>query len=122
MARFFGVLGACYGFLWVALSALGAHWWQLTGQNATRMDTALRMLAVHALVLIMLCGQQQQKAMPMRVLAGIAFAGGTAIFSGALFALALNALIWLGKLAPFGGSLLMLGWLLWACSLLVKPR
>jgi uncharacterized membrane protein YgdD (TMEM256/DUF423 family) len=32
------------------------------------------------------------------------------LFSGSLFALAASGAQWLGRVTPFGGALLMLGW------------
>lgn len=49
--------------------------------------------------------------------AGAAFAGGLVLFCGALYSLALTGVSW-GLLAPAGGSLLMVGWLLLGASAL----
>ncbi len=122
MARFFGVFGALTGLIWVILGALGAHLFALTPSAQQRFDLALRMLIVHALVIIILGMQQNIKHLPIRMLAGFAFAIGMILFCSSLLALALGAPPYLSKLAPFGGLLLMLGWGLWALSLLRRSR
>lgn len=122
MARFFGVFGALMGLIWVILGALGAHLFTLTASAQQRFDLALRMLIVHALVLIVLGTQQNIKHLPIRMLAGFAFAIGMILFCSSLMALALGAPPYLSKLAPLGGLLLMLGWGLWGLSLLRRSR
>jgi uncharacterized membrane protein YgdD (TMEM256/DUF423 family) len=44
-------------------------------------------------------------------LAGAAFTLGTLIFSGCLYALVLTGHRWLGAIVPFGGTLLIVGWI-----------
>lgn len=122
MARFFGVFGTLLGLIWVILGALGAHLFTLGPPAQLRFDLALRMLIVHALVLIILGMQQNIKHLPIRMLAGFAFTGGLVLFCSSLLALALGAPPQVSKLAPIGGVLLMLGWALWALSLLRRSR
>ena len=122
MARFFGVFGTLMGLIWVILGALGAHLFTLTANAQHRLDLALRMLIVHALVLVLLGTQQSTKHLPIRMLAGFAFVVGTTLFCSSLLALALGAPPYLAKLAPLGGILLMLGWGLWGLSLLRRSR
>ena len=122
MARFFGVSGTFMGLIWVILSALGAHLFVLLPSAQQRFDQALRMLIVHALVLIILSTQQSAKHLPIRMLAGFAFVLGAILFCSSLLALALGAASYVAKFAPFGGILLMLGWGLWGLSLLRHSR
>ena len=122
MARFFGVLGAFLGLIWVILGALGAHLFTLLPIGQQRFDLALRMLIVHAVVLIILATQQSTQHLPIRMLAGFAFVIGTLVFCSSLLALALGAPPYFAKFAPFGGVLLMLGWSLWGLSLLRRSR
>ena len=122
MPRFFGVFGALTGLIWVILAALGAHLFALTPSAQQRFDLALRMLIVHALVLIILGTQQSTKHLPIRMLAGFAFTGGLVLFCSSLLALAFGAPPFVSKLAPLGGLLLILGWGLWAISLLRRSR
>lgn len=48
-----------------------------------------------------------------------AFAIGTVLFCGALYALALDGPRWFGALAPLGGTAFILGWLMLAVSALL---
>ena len=122
MARFFSVFGTFLGLIWVIAGALGAHLFTLLPIAQHRFDLALRMLIVHALVLIVLGTQQSTQHLPIRMLAGFAFVLGTGLFCASLLALALGASPYLARLAPFGGVLLMLGWGLWGLSLLRRSR
>jgi uncharacterized membrane protein YgdD (TMEM256/DUF423 family) len=47
--------------------------------------------------------------------AGIAFTAGLILFCGAVYSLGLAGISW-GVLAPTGGTMLMIGWLLLAAS------
>ncbi|MEY4086501.1 MAG: hypothetical protein RLZZ405_689 [Verrucomicrobiota bacterium] len=92
----------------VALGAFGAHglkerlaaipeaagWWQ----------TATFYLLTHAVAV----GALRAGA------PGWFWAGGAAVFSGTLYALALGAPRWLGAVTPVGGGLLLAGWVLLA--------
>lgn len=122
MARFFGVFGTFLGLVWVILGALGAHLFTLLPSAQLRFDLALRMLIVHALVLIILGTQQSVKQLPIRMLAGFAFVIGALLFCSSLLTLALGAPSYVAKIAPLGGILLMLGWCLWGLSLLRRGR
>ena len=103
-----GVLGA----MAIALGAFGAHglkevlarspeaagWWQ----------TATFYLLTHAVALAAIAGS------PRKVV--WCWALGAVVFSGTLYAMALGAPRWLGAVTPFGGSLLIAGWLCLAWS------
>jgi uncharacterized membrane protein YgdD (TMEM256/DUF423 family) len=69
-----------------------------------------QMYHAFALLAVGLVGLQR----PGRLLnsAGWCFLGGMALFSGSLYVLVLSGLRWLGAITPFGGVLLILGWLL----------
>ena len=54
--------------------------------------------------------------------AGLAFAAGTLLFSGSLYALALSGVRALGAITPLGGVLLLGGWLLVALSAALRLR
>ncbi len=122
MPRFFSVMGCLFGLIWVALGAIAAHAVTLDVQALHRFDLALRMLIVHALVLILLGTQQSVKHLPIRMLAGFAFLLGSFIFCTSLLLLAFGASPMVAKFAPTGGVLLMLGWALWGLSLMRRAR
>jgi uncharacterized membrane protein YgdD (TMEM256/DUF423 family) len=109
-------LAALIGFTAVLLGALGAHGpvhEQLKAAGELEhWQTALHYHLPHALLLAMLAlhgGSGRAHAWAWRLV----FAG-ILLFSGSLYVLALTQATWLGKVTPFGGLSLMLGWLLLA--------
>jgi uncharacterized membrane protein YgdD (TMEM256/DUF423 family) len=116
-------IGALYGLLGVILAALAAHALppRLSAGDLALVHTAIEMQMWHALALIA-CGalsRSEGAAGRLLLLAGLAFAVGTPLFCGAVYALAL-ANVRLSAVAPTGGFLLMAGWLLLAVSALRK--
>ena len=98
-----------FGFFGVSLGAFGAH---LLHDLLERFGTAqiwqtgVFYHLVHAGVLLVLAGRQ-----PFPRLAYLLILGGTIIFSGSLYALALTNLRWLGAITPLGGLGMLCGWL-----------
>jgi uncharacterized membrane protein YgdD (TMEM256/DUF423 family) len=101
-----GLLGAVA----IGLGAFGAHglkerlalipeaigWW----------ETATFYLLTHAVAVGSIAGRS---AWPARL-----WTVGASVFAGTLYALALGAPRWLGAVTPFGGSLLVAGWVVLA--------
>lgn len=120
MARIWLVIGSLAGFLAVALSAYAAH--GLAGRpDAARaaVGNALDMQGWHALALLAVGLLAERRAGWVVHGAGGAFAAGMVLFCGAVWWGALLG-VSLGPVAPIGGSLLMLGWLLLAVGALRK--
>ncbi len=122
--RAFGVLGCVFGLSYVGLSALISHAVKLDAIAQSRADSALKLLIVHALALLLLRlpnasakHEFNAKLAPALALVGVCFGFGTLIFSGSLLAASLSGINTLTAPAPFGGSLLMFGWLLWGISI-----
>lgn len=106
--------------------ALGAH--ALAGRWSTRQqniyDIAVRFQFYQSLGLLVmgaLLGGAPDPATLVRrptfyrvVTAPRTLLVGIALFCGSLYALSLDAPPWVGILTPFGGGLLILGWLLFA--------
>ena len=97
------------GFLGIALGAFGAH--ALKGVLASHQtlaiwNTAVLYHLIHAPILLWLAGRERIVIMPI-----LLFGSGILLFSGSLYALALTDIRWLGAITPFGGLLLMAGWL-----------
>lgn len=106
--------------------ALGAHAlagrWSVRQQNIY--DIAVRFQFYQSLGLLVmgaLLGGAPAQATPVRrptfyrvVTAPRTLLVGIALFCGSLYALSLGAPPWVGILTPFGGGLLILGWLLFA--------
>lgn len=107
--------GGLSGFLSVALGAFGAHALKgrLSEQGLEIYRTAAHYQIIHALALVahgLWCNQMRQD---MRV-AGLSWIVGSVLFSGSLYALAISGIKILGAITPFGGLLLMAGWLVFA--------
>lgn len=120
MSRLWLVLGALSGLLAVALSAWAAHGLVLDEADHRRVQSALTMQGWHALALLAV-GLLAERRPGARLahLAGGCFALGSLGFCGAVWWLVLRGES-LG-VAPQGGTLLMLGWLLLALAALRRP-
>jgi uncharacterized membrane protein YgdD (TMEM256/DUF423 family) len=112
-----GLLAGLAGASAVALGAFGAHALRgvLDERGIELWHTAVNYHFWHALAwCLALCFLDQ----PHRRRAGAAFGLGIVLFSGSLYALALDAPRWLGVITPLGGVAFMAGWLLlgWGAS------
>jgi uncharacterized membrane protein YgdD (TMEM256/DUF423 family) len=122
MERVWIVLGSLAGGTAVALSALRAHALpqRLDAATLAMIDSALTMQGWHALALLA-AALLAARAGVLAHLAGACFAAGIILFCGAVHAAAFAGLRF-GPVAPVGGTLLMLGWLLLAASALTRWR
>ncbi len=113
---FWMILGALTGLIAVAASALGAH---LHSDAATQRSiaSAAQMNGWHALALLFCAVWPGGRWIHA---AGLCFTVGMLLFCGSLYATALGRQ-WL-FVAPYGGGLLMLGWVLLAAAALVRGR
>jgi uncharacterized membrane protein YgdD (TMEM256/DUF423 family) len=117
MQRVWIVLGALAGFGAVAMAALAAHGLSRLDAGALRMvQSAVQIQGWHALALIG-CGLWAARGGRLADAAGALFVLGMLLFCGAVYSLAL-AEVSFGYVAPVGGTLLMIGWLLLAASAL----
>lgn len=118
MHRVWIVLGALAGGTAVAMAAAASH--ALTGLSPAMLratDAAVQMQGWHALAMVA-CGIWAERRPGIWVhAAGAAFALGVVLFCGAVYAFALGGLQ-VGPMAPVGGMLLMLGWILLGISAL----
>ncbi len=117
MERLWVGLGALAGLSAVVMAALAAHGLDAIGLARLQMARdAVQMQGWHALALVA-CGLWARRGGVLADWAGAAFTLGLVAFCGAVYALALAG-VRVGPLAPVGGTLLMLGWLLLAVSAL----
>jgi uncharacterized membrane protein YgdD (TMEM256/DUF423 family) len=118
MERFFAVLGALSGLVAVAAGAFGAHGLKsrLTPDLLAVFETAARYQMFHALALLAAAWAIGRWTGRAAVAAGWCFAGGTLVFSGSLYLLALTGLRAFGAITPVGGALFLAGWLLLAVA------
>ncbi len=115
MQRFWIGSGAVVGFVAVAMAAFAAH--GISDPTAGRIvASGVQMQGWHALAL--LCtGLWSPRGGYLAHLGGASFALGTVLFCGAVYSLGLTGTSW-GIVAPTGGFLLMIGWLLLGASAL----
>ncbi len=116
MHRIWIPLGAFAGLTAVAMSALMAHALpqRLDAARLQMVANAVQMQGWHALALV-LVGVWTTRGGVLATLAGACFAAGVLLFCGGVYAIALGGLR-VGGVAPTGGVLLMLGWLLLGLS------
>ncbi|HET6609785.1 MAG TPA: DUF423 domain-containing protein [Rhodopila sp.] len=120
MQRVWMALGALAGCGAVAMSAYAAHGLAGTDPAARHVvESGVQMQGWHALALLG-TGLWAQRGGWLADLAGAAFSVGLLLFCGAVYSLGIRG-VSLGGIAPTGGMLLMLGWLLLALSA-VFPR
>ncbi len=104
MTRAFAALGAWLCAIAVALAAYASH--AAAGPSQARLQTAALFAFGHGLALLVLAPRASSRAPRIGVAALLA---GVLLFSGSLAAEALFGLR--PRLAPFGGTLLIAGWL-----------
>lgn len=115
MQRLWIVLSSLAGFGAVAMAAFAAH--GIPDPGTLRIvSSGVQMQGWHALALLGV-GLWAPRGGWLAHAAGAAFAVGLVLFCGAVYSLALAGVSW-GILAPTGGILLMLGWLLLGVSAL----
>ena len=119
-------IGALNGALAVALGAVGAHALGPATSDATRamFETAVRYHLIHSLALLAvaaiaphLLGAGSQRLIQA---AGAAFTAGILLFCGGLYALSGLGMPVGARLAPVGGTLLIVGWLMLAAAALMS--
>jgi uncharacterized membrane protein YgdD (TMEM256/DUF423 family) len=116
MDRLFITLGALSGFLAVAAGAFGAHALRdrLTTSMLDVFQTGVTYQMYHALALVgvgILLARFSTDGSAWLTAAGWLFVGGSVLFSGSLYALALSGTTWLGAITPLGGIAFLVGWL-----------
>lgn len=116
MDRAFALAGCVSAFLAVAAGAFGAHALRarLAPDLLAVFETGARYQMYHALALLAVAWAASRYAgggggLPIRA-AGWLFIGGTVLFSGSLYLLALTGTRWLGAITPLGGLLFLAGW------------
>lgn len=120
--RLWTSLAAISGFVAVAAGAFAAHGVSdPTAKELLRTGSTYEM--AHALATL-LCAALAGAGMPRARLAAPWFLGGSLLFSGSLYALALGAPRMVGAITPFGGLAFLVGWaaLAWAAATTMSQR
>lgn len=119
MSRPLGVLGGVFGGLAVMAGAFGAHGLRgrLSPDLLSAFETGARYQMYHALALLAVALLNERRPSGALRASGWCFAGGTVVFSGSLYLLALTGIGWWGAVTPLGGVALIVGWGLLASGL-----
>jgi len=115
MQKFFLLSAAALGFLGVAIGAFGAHAFRKTLEATGRLETfetAVKYQFYHCFALLAVGILLFQISNRTMVYAGYSFIAGTLVFSGSLYLLCYTQITKWGAVTPFGGLLLLAGWLL----------
>jgi uncharacterized membrane protein YgdD (TMEM256/DUF423 family) len=120
MDRTFFGLGAISALVAVAAGAFGAHALRarLTPEYLAVFETAARYQMYHALGLLAVAWAVTRWPGSLVDWAGWLFAGGTVLFSGSLYVLALTGTRWIGVITPLGGVAFLAGWLCLALAVM----
>ena len=110
LRRVFAATGAVLCALSVAAAAVASH--GVAGDARARLSLAAALAFAHGLAGIVLAPRIEGA---LSTTASLALFAGTVLFSGSLAGAALAH--WPTTLAPFGGTLLIAGWLSWAVDL-----
>ena len=107
---------ALYGVAVVGLSAVLMHLWQdnLTAEQLGRVLSALAMLAFHTLALFIL--GQQHSVTKLNTLVALLWHLGLWCFVWTILAGVFSLPLYYSQLAPVGGQLLLVAWLLSAVA------
>lgn len=113
MDRGFAVAGSLSALIAVAAGAFGAHALRarLAEDLLVVFETAARYQMYHAFALLFVAWAATQWPSTALLVAGLLFLGGTVLFSGSLYLLALTGIRWWGAVTPLGGLLFLGGWL-----------
>ena len=110
--RIFGITGALFGLLGVALGAFGAHGLKdrLTPGELTVLETGVRYQMYHALAILLVAVLLSRGPSQGQTVAGWAYLVGILVFSGSLYLMVLTGHRWLGAVTPVGGLAFLVGW------------
>lgn len=121
------VIASLLGVKGLILDAIGAHalsnW--LSGNPAAQSmiaswQTAVRTQLLHALFLIVLVALGDKIEAPWKIASAFCIVVGLMLFSGSIYIKTLTTLESATRVAPTGGVLLMLGWLVLGLGALLK--
>lgn len=118
MERVWWIAGTVSGLTAVAAGAFAAHGLKskLSPDMLAVFETGAKYQMYHALALLAVAWIATRGAGSAATAAGVCFLGGTVLFSGSLYALALSGVKWLGAITPFGGTAFLVGWALLALA------
>jgi uncharacterized membrane protein YgdD (TMEM256/DUF423 family) len=104
---------ALSGALAIGAGAFGAHG-AGSEQAANWLRTGGMYQLVHAVAVLALAGSHRR--------IGWLWLAGAGLFGATLYLMALGGPRWLGAVTPVGGVMMIVGWVMLACSTLRAPR
>jgi uncharacterized membrane protein YgdD (TMEM256/DUF423 family) len=118
MGRLWLMLGCLFCCLTVVVGAFGAHMLKdvLTPELLPIFDTATRYMMFHGVALLALGLWSHWERWAASFWPGLFFVFGIILFSGSLYGIVFTGQRWLGMITPAGGTLFILGWLLFMFS------
>lgn len=118
-AKRFLIIGALLAMFSVVFGAFGAHLLKstLSVNRFETFSTAVDYQFWHALGLMLIGVSGVKLNCKSWRFAGYLLLAGTLIFSGSLYLLIATNKGWLGAITPIGGTLMIMGWALFAWSL-----
>ena len=113
MAKFWLLAAGIFGFLSVALGALGAHALRnvLDDTGRSIYEKAVLYQMFHTVALLAAGVMQHLFKEASFSGAGWVFVAGIFLFSGSLYLMAVTGVKWLGIVTPVGGVAFLFGWL-----------
>ena len=120
MQKLILLTAAVLGGLSVGIGAFGAHALRAILEASGRIETfetAVRYQFYHTLALLAIGLLMYHIPDKKLGYAALAMMGGILIFSGSLYILCLTGARWWGAVTPFGGVLLIVGWVLLLISI-----
>ena len=112
MERRIFAVGSVLAGLGVGFGAFGAHALKasLSSKMLATFETGVRYQMYHGLGLLALAWAISRWPERRLSVAAWMLLAGTAVFSGSLYLLVLTGARWFGAITPFGGALLIAGW------------
>jgi uncharacterized membrane protein YgdD (TMEM256/DUF423 family) len=115
MQKFIFLSASVLGGMAVMIGAFGAHALKSVLEAEGRLDTfetAVKYQFYHTLALLMIGVLLYHIHDKLLSYAGLSMIAGVLIFSGSLYILCLSGIRWMGAITPFGGLLMIVGWVL----------
>jgi uncharacterized membrane protein YgdD (TMEM256/DUF423 family) len=115
MNKFFLQTGSLLGAIGVMIGAFGAHALKpmlLASGRFDTFETAVRYQFYHALALVLVGILAKEIRSKTITYSAYSFLAGTLIFSGSLYLICFTGITAFGAVAPIGGTLLVVAWLL----------
>ncbi len=122
----FGVISGIFGFIGVAIDAIGAHWLKAHAKDAPQMlesfKTATLYHMIHSLLLLAALFGHRMTPHWVWAVAGTTIVLGITFFCGGIYAKTFLGWSWATKVTPFGGTLFMISWLLLAIGFFLSKH